>query len=61
MAAEWQQGGADSAAIADLPKNQPQAMTPEAEGPQPKACNAEQVAKFWELWRLSTIMQSMEL
>jgi len=56
MAAKWQQGGADSAAVADLLKNHSQAVAPAAEGPQPAVCDTEQVAKFWELWRVSTII-----
>jgi len=56
MAAKWQQGGADSAAVADLLENHSQVATPAAEGPQPAACEFEQVAKFWELWRVSTIV-----
>jgi hypothetical protein len=60
MAAKWQQGGADSATVADLPKNQPGSRNVAAKKPQPASRNAEQRSKLWELRRVSTILRLME-
>jgi hypothetical protein len=60
MAAKWQQGGADSATVADLPKNQPGKPRVAAKKPQPGCRDAERPSKLWELRRVSTILRLME-
>jgi hypothetical protein len=47
MAAKRQLSGADSATVADLPKNQPKTATHAAERSQPAGRNAGQVSKLW--------------
>jgi len=47
MAAKRQQDGADSTAVADLPKNQPKTATHAAERSQPVNRNTGQAPKFW--------------
>jgi hypothetical protein len=60
MAVKRQQDGADSAPVADLPKNQPDKPRVAAKKPQPSCRNAEHPSKLWELRRLSTILRLME-
>jgi hypothetical protein len=47
MAAKWQQDGADSTAVADLPKNQPKTATHAAERSQPVGRDMGHAPKLW--------------
>jgi hypothetical protein len=60
MAAKRQQDGADSAAVADLPKKQPGSRNSEAKKPQAGCRSAGRRSKRWELRLVSTIVGLME-